>query len=172
MIICFSAGHPLTKAEVIQVVHVGEATLDKRVSEFTTTDEASLTAFEFRERIARDERDEAERIESLRDPLGQAPALMGPQQQGCQHVSKFCQHMLGICQNNGMPEHFQQLLCTQLRAEDMHQGQRYNWLCRLCMSSLRVMCIRRWSNDEIAEICRHKSIESSRGLIAKYLLTR
>ena len=43
------AGFQTSKNDVIRVVHVGEATLDKRVSEFSKTDASDLTALEFEE---------------------------------------------------------------------------------------------------------------------------
>ena len=72
---------------MIRVVHVGETTLDKRVSEFNTTDEASLTAAEFRDHIRKEEEEEALRLQAL-DHLAALPAPEGSANHGCSHVSK------------------------------------------------------------------------------------
>ena len=84
-----SAGFALTKAQVIRVVHVGEATLDKRVSEFTNTDEASLTAIEFKSHIEQEVKQQEEHLLALEGPSSSRPALEGPVIEGCTHVSKF-----------------------------------------------------------------------------------
>lgn len=82
------AGFSLTKAEVIAVVHVGETTLSKRVSEFAATNEASLTAQKFKQYVIKDEEAEEERLQALRDPL-RKPALEGPDEENlCPHASK------------------------------------------------------------------------------------
>ena len=77
-------------------MHVGEATLDKRVSEFTSTDQAALTANDFNIQILKDQREEAERIEALSDPLTRSAAPPEPQEEGCQHVSKLHKLLLVI----------------------------------------------------------------------------
>ena len=82
------AGFSLTKAEVIAVVHVGETTLSKRVSEFAATNEASLTAQKFKQYVIKDEEAEEEHLQALRDPL-RKPALEGPDEEYlCPHASK------------------------------------------------------------------------------------
>lgn len=70
------------------MVHVGEVTLDKRVSEFTTTDEAALTATEFKEHSKKEEEEEALRLQAL-EPLAALPAPDGPITHGCQHISEM-----------------------------------------------------------------------------------
>lgn len=81
-------GFSLSKQDVIRVVHVGETTLSKRVSEFTNTGEASLTAIEFKDHIRKDEDEETRQIEALDSLAGLSAPDGGPVSHGCQHISK------------------------------------------------------------------------------------
>ena len=69
-------------------MYVGEATLGKRISEFTGTDQAGLTADKFNSQIMKHQREEAARIEALKDSLTRASAAPTPQQEGCRHIRK------------------------------------------------------------------------------------
>lgn len=72
---------------MIRIVHIGESTLEKRVSEFAGTDASALTAVEFEEHSKELERDEQLRLENI----GTAAALAGPlptPEHGCEHIGK------------------------------------------------------------------------------------
>ena len=82
------AGFPITRADVIRIVHIGDSTLEKRVSEFAGTDASALTAIEFEEHSKELERDEQLRL----DTISTAAALAGPlplPEHGCEHLGEY-----------------------------------------------------------------------------------
>ena len=80
------AGIEKNRQDVIGVVHVGEATLLKRVKEFALTASSDLTAEDFEEHITRLEE------QSRKSCQPQALANAAPQEDSIDHIG--CEHVL------------------------------------------------------------------------------
>ena len=84
-IIMLHAGFEKTKADIVRVVHVGEATLAKRLSEFTHTSAGELTVDEFEvmdKRLAIQQDRSLDAMQPLALPV---PDTDGS---GCEHLSE------------------------------------------------------------------------------------
>ena len=89
-------GFQLAKADVVRIVHVGEATLDRRVTEFADTDAGALTVVEFEDRSKQIEDEEQLQIEAM-EPLPALPAPAGPVTHGCEHLSTLSYLAPAMC---------------------------------------------------------------------------
>lgn len=77
-----NAGHPKTKRQIVDVVHIGEFTLSKRLSEFATTPAGEMNKKQFIEHSEMIENEEKKAIENTKGE--EAPKnLLG----GCMHVA-------------------------------------------------------------------------------------
>ena len=88
-------GYAKAKRDIVNVVHIGEHTLAKRLTEFSSTEAGSLTKLEFEERDALLTKREQDALEAAA-PSAAPPGLLA----GCEHLA------MGV-------EHFQQGMCKQ-----------------------------------------------------------
>ncbi len=97
MVFNVSAGFERRKAEIVSVVHIGETTLAKRVSEFAQTSAGELTATEFELRASelRIEQDRAAEIAgSAAVPALEAPGAATTSDDPATAVVRYgCEHM-------------------------------------------------------------------------------
>ena len=95
-----TAGIEKNRQDVIGVVHVGEATLLKRVKEFALTASSDLTAEDFEEHITRLEE------QSRKSCQPQALPNAAPQEDSIDHIG--CEHVLS-------ESHSHTALCAYLK---------------------------------------------------------
>ena len=82
------AGFPITREEVIRIVHIGESTLEKRVNEFAGTNASDFTAIEFEEHSKEFDKKEQFQLEQMES----VAMLEGPKstpEQGCEHLCEY-----------------------------------------------------------------------------------
>ena len=81
------AGLEKNRQDVVGVVHVGEATLLKRVKEFALTASSNLTAEDFEKQVVQLEQQHKKSSQQLA-LKSSAPSEDAAAQVGCQHIGK------------------------------------------------------------------------------------
>ncbi|KAK9817299.1 hypothetical protein WJX72_012355 [[Myrmecia] bisecta] len=85
-------GFEKTKRDVVAVVHVGEATLAKRVKEFALTSSSELTVEEFEAQVREIDQSQQAQLDSMQ------PTQLAPFAAACQHIGAGDAHFAhGMC---------------------------------------------------------------------------
>lgn len=81
------AGHEVTKRDVVAVVHVGQATLSKRMDEFASTSAAELSIIEFEDAVKAADASQQQLLQETasRQAL-EGPPAEGRSSVGCSHT--------------------------------------------------------------------------------------